>query len=158
CRVHATGRRWRALAGVGLPYRNVQESGNSRGGLVCAALAAMEVYKAFLRNVAARRYGKRLPPSLAVDLEAVAAFSLSLLDYDRDLTGSDGPDLPPRIDLGRVLVISAGAMANSAIYGLRVLGRGFASGHVVEPKLLHGPALHRYVRALATELGQLQGP
>jgi len=157
-RVHATGRGWRALTGVGLPYRNVQECGNSLGGLVSAAFAAMEMYKAFLRNVALRRYGRRLPPNLAIDLEPVTKFSLSLLDYGRDIAGSDGPDLPPRIDLGRVLLISAGAMANSAIYGLRVLGRVFASGDVVEPKLLDGPDLNRYVLMLATDLGKPKGP
>ena len=157
-RVHATGRGWRALTGVGLPYRNVQESGNSLGGLVSAAFAAMEMYKAFLRNVALRRYGMRLPPNLAIDLEPVTKFSLSLLDYGRDITGSDGPDLPARIDLGRVLVISAGAMANSAISGLRVLGRVFASEDVVEPKLLDEPDLNRYVLMLATDLGKLKGP
>lgn len=131
------------------PLAAAPSTANPFGAMVSAALAAMELYKAFLRTL--------LAPGAEPgwDLAAAEPHAFSLLDYGRGGTGHELDPLPVTPDLGEVAFVSAGAMAHATLYGL-LAARASAHGAVSEPKDIDEPDLNRYLLAGASSLGEVK--
>jgi molybdopterin/thiamine biosynthesis adenylyltransferase len=145
--VCAAGEGW--WVRVGHPAMADGSTRNPFGAMVSAALAAMELYKAFLRTL--------LPTGAdpGWDLAAAEPHAFSLLDYGRAGTGYEMDPLPAGLDLGEVAFVSAGAMAHATLYGLLAAGAA-ARGSVSEPKDVDEPDLNRYLLAGGADLGEVK--
>lgn len=103
------------------------------GGLAAASLAAMEAYKAALRTIRPSEYV--LPTEAA--------------------TVSLGPEIPipQRLDLGRLDIVSGGAITSAMLHTLLRVP-GLAAGvRIFEPERLDPSNLNRYPLALRSMLG-----
>src|SRR5712691_6450822 len=128
-----SGSAWTGSIGPTLSEGRTWQADVPFGGLVAASLAAMEAYKATLRKIEPSEF-----------VRATRAVSISL-----------GPDIaiPDFLDLGRIDVVSGGAITNAMMHALlRVRGLR-AEFRVFEPEQLDATNLNRYALALRSMLG-----
>lgn len=145
---------WTSVVGAAarMPPNDI---GASFGPMIGANLAALEVFKAVLRQI-----GRCLGTSSdAFDRDAASAEpAFSLLSYDREF--DDRGISPPTgvINLSETTFVSAGAMTSAALFGLVGVVRTAGTGRVMDPGILDPPDVNRYAFAFERDDGSAKAP
>lgn len=103
------------------------------GPAIAAVLACMEAYKAALRRLEPSEYVKG---TQAVEIEL-----------------GSGRTWPPQLRLGRIDVVSGGAITHAFLHVLLAVEGLDADVRVFEPQIFEGSNLNRYVLALRSMIG-----